>query len=328
MPTSTGTLTGSTISGSGAYGSVPATTDPTTSAAQAITGNIANLSNIYTMAGGINQFTNQQALQNLASNLPGYTGMSSQSSANIASLLRGEIPSDVRAQMAQSAAERGISGGMGVDTANTNAALLRALGLTSLGLQQTGESELTSAIARTPTGQQYNVSSMLVSPQEQQAAQQAANVYASSPDPTIAALTNQQALDQGTQQGLRSIGGGTTGGGGGGGQSLSSILASLGLGGGGGGGMGSIIGRSMGTELTGTTDPGAYDRWAEAGGLRGSTLGGVGTSGVLGDQYGEGDYGWMYGLAPGEYESVMGGGTGEGSSSGEDFYGYSGEEGF
>jgi hypothetical protein len=69
---------------------------------------------------------------------------------------------------------------------NTNASFEDALGLTSLGLESTGQQQLQGLMGAIPTGAQLNESSMLVSPAEAQSAQMAANTYAAAPNPTAA----------------------------------------------------------------------------------------------------------------------------------------------
>lgn len=115
----------------------------------------------------------------LTKNLPGYQSMVGASSGNIQNNLAGRVSSDVIAQLQQGGAERGIATGTEGSGAN-NAAYLRALGLTSMQLQQLGESQLTAAVGRTPiqqtqTGNQFS----------DLAAQQA--IYNAAPNPTMAA---------------------------------------------------------------------------------------------------------------------------------------------
>lgn len=164
------------------WGMVPQVPDPLSTANLAITGDIANLPSLTDLAGQVNQFNTGQAIAPYIANLPGYQGMVGQSSQNIGSLLRGEIPTDVMNLLNQQSAERGIASGL-AGSPNASAAALRALGLTSLGLQQQGEGELTQAIGRTPVPKLFNVQDFLTSPSDVQAAQMAANIYAAAPDP-------------------------------------------------------------------------------------------------------------------------------------------------
>lgn len=170
-----------------AYGGIPFVPSPTSTAQEAVAGNIGNLGGLYQLAGGVNKFNQQQAPLGLQMNLPGYQGMIGQSSRNIAANLAGQVPQDVVNQIAQQAAERGTATGLGTNAPNANAALLRALGLTSLGQQQLGEQQLTGAIARTPQGPLFDPSKFFVTPEQEQQAQAAANLYASAPVPSAAA---------------------------------------------------------------------------------------------------------------------------------------------
>lgn len=196
------------------FGGLPQVPAPGATAATAIGSNIGNLGSLYNLAGGINQF-NTAALQGgLASGLPGYAGMLGQSSSNILSNLKGQLPPDVINLIAQQGAERGIATGS-PGSPNADAAYLRALGLTSLDLQGRGESQLTSAIGRTPVAQPFNLASMLTSPEQQQEAAMAANLYGAAPVPSRAATAGIGAFESGLGAGGRAVGGSVNYGGGG-----------------------------------------------------------------------------------------------------------------
>ncbi|HEX6827230.1 MAG TPA: hypothetical protein VF077_13005 [Nitrospiraceae bacterium] len=156
--------------------------NPVSTAQQAIGGNLANLPELQRMAALINQFNTGQGLADYNAALPGYGAMVGQSSQNIQDLLAGRVSDDEVRRNAQWAAERGIMIGS-PGSQNQNAALLEALNLTSRQLQAQGEQALTGAIARTPVPPQFNIQQFLTSPEDQQAAQMAANLYASAPNP-------------------------------------------------------------------------------------------------------------------------------------------------
>ena len=118
----------------------------------------------YGLANQANAFMQQQARMPYAFNLPNYGGMLSQRSKNIGGLLQGQVPTDVVEQIQQRGAERGVATGMSGGP-NGNAAWLRALGLTSLGLQQQGSQQFTQAIADTPVSPLFNPLSQFI-PQE------------------------------------------------------------------------------------------------------------------------------------------------------------------
>jgi hypothetical protein len=113
------------------------------------------------LASTVNQFMTGQAALPYQTNLPGYQANIAQRGTNIGGLLRGEVPMDVQRQMIQGAGERGVSTGM-AGSPNTNAAWLRALGLTSLGLQQAGSQQLGEAIAQTPVPEIWNPMALYV----------------------------------------------------------------------------------------------------------------------------------------------------------------------
>lgn len=213
MPLQTSSLTGKqfgtpsltsgpTQAGAGTYGKVPTVPDPSATQGQAITGNMGNLGNLYGLTGSLNTEIAGQAALPYQLNLPNYQQNIGQAAQNTTSLLQGQIPTDVANQLTQSAAERGISTGA-LGSPNSNAALMRALGTTSLGLQQQGAQNLSQQIAQTPTGQQFNPTSFLTTPQEQQQMQYLANLLGAAPTPGAGDRLNLNTL----QQGLGGIGG-------------------------------------------------------------------------------------------------------------------------
>lgn len=88
--------------------------------------------------------------QQLMANLPGYMGMVNADVGNIYSNLGGYVGGEALARLQRQAAERGVGVGAYPGSANTDAAYLRALGLTELQLQQLGHTQLGEAMARTP----------------------------------------------------------------------------------------------------------------------------------------------------------------------------------
>src|SRR6185369_2163578 len=173
--------------GQGAFGKVPQVPDPFNTQKGAIGGNMGNLGSLYGLGNSLNTEIAHEAALPYQLNLPNYCAMTGQASNNILSLLKGQVPPDVLAQIGQMAAERGVATGS-IGSPNSNAALLRALGQTSLGLQQQGETELTGAINRTPTGKQFDPTSFLVNPSQYQDSRYLANVLSSAPDPSAAGL--------------------------------------------------------------------------------------------------------------------------------------------
>lgn len=201
-----GTLGGAgTQAGSGAFGAVPTVPSLQSTQGQAIGGNLANLGSLSGLTGQLNQLTATQAALPYQLNLPNYSSMLSANTGNILSNLQGQIPGDVSAQLQQLGAERGIATG-NPGSPNSNAALLRALGQTSLGLQTQGAQQFNQAIASTPTGAQFNPAQFLVSPAEQQQAQYAANTLAAAPNPNLAAATSLGSALSGLNRGAASVG--------------------------------------------------------------------------------------------------------------------------
>ena len=108
----------------------------------------------YGLYNQVNSFMTGQAAMPFQRNLPGYSGLIGQRSLNVGGLLRGEVPADVQ-YLLQQGAERGVAMGS-PGSPNANAAWLRALGLTSLGLKQEGNKQLGEAIGQTPVPQIAN----------------------------------------------------------------------------------------------------------------------------------------------------------------------------
>jgi hypothetical protein len=205
-----GTLPGAAPSNwSPAWGGSPQVPSPGGSAAAAIGANLSNLPQSLDLARGMNQFNQDAVQRQLRSGLPLYDPLTIESSNNIMDMIQGEVPQDVINQILQVAAERGIITGT-TGSENANAAMLRALGLTSLDLMQRGEQNLTAAIGRTPRGPLFDPSKMMVSPDEWQNAQMAANMYRSAPNPQAAGTRALGAAASGLSRGLASGGSGSS----------------------------------------------------------------------------------------------------------------------
>jgi len=79
--------------------------------------------------------------------------------------------------------------------------------LTSLGMQQQGEQNLSGAIARTPQAPLFNPASFFVNPEQQQQAESAASLYGAAPNPMAAAQAAMQAARAGGSGGYPGRGG-------------------------------------------------------------------------------------------------------------------------
>lgn len=123
-------------------------------------GSFPDIESLTTMINGL-----QQAAQTKANRgrIPGAEDLENQSSKNIGSYLRGEVPEDVKYNLGRAAAERGVATG-NVYGANSNAAYLRALGLESVGLMNKGQEQLTGAYARNPAAPLFDPSTLLITP--------------------------------------------------------------------------------------------------------------------------------------------------------------------
>lgn len=202
VPGSPGTLTGAPgVGGNAEYGQKPQVPDPAATQAGAIGGNIGNLAGLYGLGGDLNKWSNQQALQAYEANLPGYTANRALESGNVASHLAGNLSAGTKANLINMAAERGIATGT-YGSPNSDAALLRALGLTTEALQSQGQQEFARQIANTPIGQQFNYNPFLVTPAQLQEWQNYANLISSAPDPALAGMNNMNMARLGQRTGL------------------------------------------------------------------------------------------------------------------------------
>ena len=133
--------------------------------------NLNNLSNpdwIKSMSEMISQINIDAQQKANAARIPNATGLEQKSSQNIQSALSGQIPNDVYSQMAQRSAERGVSTGNPMG-ANSTADIMRALGLTSLDLQNQGQSWLTNALGRNPGANVANTQALVTTPAQAEA---------------------------------------------------------------------------------------------------------------------------------------------------------------
>jgi hypothetical protein len=103
-------------------------------------------------------------------------------SSNTTAELGGQLPQDVVNQIAQQAAERGVSGGAPASP-NASAAYLRALGLNSLQMTQQGSQNLSQGIADTPVPELWNPMSLFVPQQLAQQEQSAARAGMNAANP-------------------------------------------------------------------------------------------------------------------------------------------------
>lgn len=171
-----------------AYGGVPQIPNPISTQSQAIGGNQMNLQALIQLLSGINNSQQSQLTSNFNTAIPNYQALTQTASSDIGNNLHGVVPPDVINLLTQQGAERGITTGMPA-SGNANAAYLRALGLTSLGREDLGVSQLDSTrqSAAATVAPLFNPASFLVSPDQQQQAQFAANTMSAAPIPSAAA---------------------------------------------------------------------------------------------------------------------------------------------
>lgn len=191
-----------------AYGGIPRVPNPTTTASTSIAGNLSNIYNLHNLATGAGGAAGAGVMAGLGAEIPGVSGSIGAATGNINELLSGQVPQDVITQLQQQAAEIGAGSGMGPMSPSTNAGYLKALGLTSLGMKQQGQTALDALMGSVPRAPAFDPSSMMVNPRDQQQAAEMAQVLGNAPVPAAAARANVNALQQGLGTGQGSPVGG------------------------------------------------------------------------------------------------------------------------
>jgi hypothetical protein len=100
--------------------------------------NQANLPAVAAFAEDFNKLSSDQLLAALERMMPGYSSIRDKGTAQIKSLMAGEVPKDVESLLERRAAERGVTLGYGGGSDFGENQFLRNLGLTSLDITQKG----------------------------------------------------------------------------------------------------------------------------------------------------------------------------------------------
>lgn len=124
--------------------------------------NVSTIPDLATLTKAIDALNLAAQQQANAARIPNEPALEGQSSALIGSELAGQVPPDVINLLKQQGAETNVSTGR-----DSNAAYLRALGLTSLGQEQAGQANLSQATARNPVAPLFDPSKQLITPYEQ-----------------------------------------------------------------------------------------------------------------------------------------------------------------
>ena len=144
--------------------------------------------------------------------LPGYHADLANIGKNITDETAGKLPQDVIDFMSQQGAERGVAIGS-PGSANANAELLGALGLSSLNLTNLGQQNLSSILPSLPGAAIANNPNFYVTPEQQYQSQLQQSIFAAAPNPYAAAMAKLAAGQQGLGTGMASQrpgGGGST----------------------------------------------------------------------------------------------------------------------
>lgn len=144
--------------------------DVTASQKKTIAGNQANLSGIQDLVSQTNQFQQAQALSLREQALPGFSALQSNLSSAASSLTGGnvfDLPDDLKAVLAQQAAERGVRGGTGGSQFDDFSSIRNFgekaidIGFRKLGL---GANLLTNLVSNAPNINPLSASSFFIDP--------------------------------------------------------------------------------------------------------------------------------------------------------------------
>ena len=102
-----------------------------------------------------NAFNRAQLLESLGIQIPGYQEGQAQRTQNAMSLLRGELPPDLAAQIQRNTASKSLTGGYAGSQVARNLTA-RDLGRTSMDLQQAGAQQFSNIIGTTPLSAMAN----------------------------------------------------------------------------------------------------------------------------------------------------------------------------
>lgn len=182
-----------------AYGGVPIAPNIVTSAGDATAGNLKNLPDILKLASGVNAANYGELMKQIMAGFPGYTDATAKAAGNIQGNLAGTINPDVKYNLGQAAAERGVARG-GV---LTDADYLRGLGVTSQERQDLGAKQYQEFLAGVPKAPLYDVSKSFLNPEDIYKSQLQQNVFAAAPNPRAKAEAETAALLSGMRQGQR-----------------------------------------------------------------------------------------------------------------------------
>lgn len=167
------TIAGALVGGAlGAYGSkvkvpdLPAI-DPQQVQATTIANNTAALPGLEQLGSAVNSFNTKEQLSRLTQALNVLAPGELQQAQGIASSqLRGEVPSDVQAQIQRQSVAGAYGRGYGPGSGVAQNDYLRNFGLTSMGLQQQGLANFGALAALAPKTSQFDITSMFYTPQQ------------------------------------------------------------------------------------------------------------------------------------------------------------------
>jgi hypothetical protein len=133
-----------------------------------VEGNYASFQGAQKLATEFNSFMQEQVAKQLRETMPEFAGLQKQMAANLASQLKGELPSDVAGQVQRRSGAKSLALGIAGSPASTNLSA-RDLGINSLQLQQSAQAQTPgylSSIASLTRAPLFDFSSVFLSPMQ------------------------------------------------------------------------------------------------------------------------------------------------------------------
>lgn len=173
-----------------AVGGIPSVPDPLKSIADAIAAYTKNLPALQALA-NVQTAANQEAqVKQITDLYPQFKANTAQLGANVADWAAGKLSTSTTNALTRAMMERGVAGGFGPDSGQTNAALMALMGKTSEALQGQGLTGQNTILAGLPKTTPTTVASLGMTPESIFSplynAQLQAALYAAAPNPADA----------------------------------------------------------------------------------------------------------------------------------------------
>lgn len=183
------------------YGGVPSAPNVNTETLNAILNNLKNMTDLDKLSQAMGKASADSARQQVLATIPNFDALMGKFSGNVEEGSRGVLPADVMGQLNQRAAEYGVATGSLGPAANS--AAMRAMGLTSYGIQQDALKNMATLTGMVPKGVPFDPSSMMINPATAIELSWLANQLAAAPIPAAARQDELARQNAGLNAGMR-----------------------------------------------------------------------------------------------------------------------------